>query len=88
MKAFAVYHPDCNNIVYIHAETRSKARYKVWRMVQEADCGYNWKIYELHSDHIKVLDDKPINSETLLGIASEEDRYFRGCKCEICKPRS
>jgi hypothetical protein len=85
MKAFAVWHPDYGGVVYVHAETRSKARYKVWLTVSDY---VSWGMWKLNSKHIKELDDKPINPDTLLGIATEEDRYYRGCKCEICKPRS
>jgi hypothetical protein len=85
MKAFAVFHPDYNGVVYLHAETRSKARYKVWLMAREY---YTWTMMNLESQHVKALDDQPINANTLLGIAREEDRYQRSCLCEICRPKN
>jgi hypothetical protein len=83
MNAFLVYHPDYNGCVYLHAETRSKARYQVWKKAVEV---YDsWKIYSLHVNHEKRLDDKPINYETLGGFADEDDRYQKFCRCDICK---
>jgi hypothetical protein len=82
MKAFMVWHPDYEGCVVIHAETRSKARYKVWL---EAHQVYDsWKIFHLNAKHQLSLDNVPINKDTLFGLVGESDRYQKECKCEIC----
>jgi len=81
MKAFAVSHPDYNGLIYIHAETRSKARYEVWRKAKEY---VPIHLVELEVKHEKRMDDKPINHDSLVraGITPEG---CNECRCELCE---
>lgn len=68
MKCFAVSHPDYEGFVYVHAETRSKARNAVWLKASDY---INIRLIDLKVGREKKFDDKPIYPQN-------------ECKCEIC----
>jgi len=80
MKAWCVTHPNYNGGAYVHAETRSKARYQVWIGVKDV---LPFRLIDLDVKREKHLDDKPITARSLLDTIGGTD-VSPSCRCAMC----
>lgn len=72
MKAWIVTHPDYEGGAITHAETRSKARYRVW--LHATNAGVPIRLIDLEVSRMPEFDDIKIIR-------------MRSCHCEICNGR-
>lgn len=82
MKGWAVYHPDYNGAIFIHAHTRSKARYAVWLRAHQVIPSI--QLVDLEVKREARLDGIAIGFATLSQIQAD-DPCQQACSCWRCR---